>query len=58
MVGTASARSRNSGDRLGGVLAGTFRDLRQGCTASAAGTAFSGNFEIYPGTLPKISGLP
>ncbi len=33
------------------------REQRRGCSASAAGTAFSGNFESYPGTLPKISGL-
>src|SRR5882762_8088467 len=36
----------------------TFREQRRGCTASATGIAFSGNFESYPGTLPKISGLP
>jgi len=38
-------------------VARTLREQRRGCTASAAGTAFSGNFESYPGTLPKISGL-
>ena len=38
-------------------VASTFREQRQGGTASAAGTAFSGNFESYRRTLPKISGL-
>src|SRR2546430_16537767 len=38
-------------------VARTFREQRRGCTASTAGTAFSGNFESYPGTLHKISGL-